>query len=364
MADQRGRVTNIGAQAAPQLDIQSDAGALVAQGHALMRIENETMLSVAVQRPRNEAAIMKGALGELDLVPEEAARAYYSIPYKEKQPDGSVRVVKVEGPSIKAAMTLARRWGNCTTTARILNEDKEGFDLEGVFVDLETNFRVARPMRVGKFFKLRSGSVVLLDPKKQEMAIQSGASKAMRNAILAGVPPYLVAAYDKKARAIVGGGADAPAEKKTVDAVVAAFAKWKVTREHLETYEELPASAWTGTQIADLRGLWNSISDGQVTVDEVFFLAPTEQPGPSAPVTVTPDSLIGATVTGEDNHEPGDPRPDLLKAIAELRATLKLADAAFHAMCKEHAGTTVLEVADPAALDALLGALKAFGAKR
>jgi len=339
MAEARGRVTNIGA--APALDIQSDAGALVAQGHALMRIENETMLQVAVQRPRKEADVIKGALAELDLVPEEAARAFYSIPYKEKQPDGGVKIVKVEGPSIKAAMTLARRWGNCTTTARILNEDREGFDLEGVFVDFETNFRVARPMRVGKFFKLRSGSVVLLDPKKQEMAIQSGASKAMRNAILAGVPPYLVAAYDKKARAIVGGKDDAPADKKTVDAVVKAFAKWKVTLEHLEAYEELPVAEWTGSQIADLRGLWNSISDGQVTAEEVFFSA--TETGPGAPTTVTPDSLSGAEVTGQDMHEPGKAAdPDALKAeIEAARVALGYEGKTWDGIVKEQAGVSL-----------------------
>lgn len=54
----------------------------------------------------------------------------------------------------------------------------------------------------------------------------------------------------------------------------------------------------------------------------------------------------------------------MLKTIADLRAKLGLSDTSFSAIAKEHAGTTQLDGAiDPAALDALLEALKALGVK-
>lgn len=285
---------------------------LVAQGAAIIRIENETMMQVAVQRPRDEQAVVTGALRELDLVPEEAGKAFYSIPYKERQPDGTVKIVKIEGPSIKAAMALGRRWGNCSNGARVLNEDKEGFDLEGVFIDLETNFRTTRPQRVSKWYKSRAGGAQLLSIDRQLMALQAGASKAIRNATLAGLPAYLVSAYDKKARAIVGGNLDAPADQKTVNAVLRAFEKLRVTKAQLEDYAELPTEKWTGSEVADLRGLWNAISDGQTNVEEVFGAGTTATGTPGASTgaaTVTPENLAGATVTGEDNaqHEPQQP---------------------------------------------------------
>jgi len=87
----------------------SAAESLVAQGAQIMRIENDSMLAVAVQRPRDEQKVITGALKELELVPEEAAKAFYEIPYQETLPDGEKRTVKVSGPSIKAAMALARR---------------------------------------------------------------------------------------------------------------------------------------------------------------------------------------------------------------------------------------------------------------
>ena len=335
--------------------VGGDASVLVAQGHALMRIENETMLAVAIQRPRDEAAVIKAALGELELVPEDASRAFYSIPYRERQQDGATKLVKVEGPSIKAAMTLARRWGNCSTTARVLHEDAEGFDVEGIFIDLESNFRIARPMRVGKFFKQRSGSIVLLDPKRQEMAIQAGASKAIRNAILGGLPSYLVSAYDQKARTIVGGKTDAKPDKKILQAILDAFAKWKITQQQLEHYVEHPLDEWTGRDVADLRGLWNSINDGQVTLEEVF--SSRQESG-----TVTPDTLNlgGAAVQGEDMHvrPDEDPRPGLLQAIRAKRAQLsKPPTEEQWTLLVTGSGLSPqeLEAADPSALTDFLG---------
>jgi len=290
---------------------------LVAQGATLMRVENETMMSAAVQRPRDEAAIVKASLRELDLVPEEAHRAFYSIPYKERQPGGAVKIVRVEGPSIKAAMALARRWGNCTVTCRVLSEDDGGFDLEGVFVDMETNFRIARPQRVAKVFKRRTGQLDTLSPERQAMAIQAGASKAIRGAILAGLPAYLVGAYDRKARQIVGGNLEQPAPAKVVQAVQAAFEAHAVTLAQLEQYAGVPSAAWTGTHVADLRGLWNAIQDGQTTVAEVF--------GPEAASISMPQSNAEADASAghtTPNHAdtPSGPVDDDAALAAEAAA--------------------------------------------
>jgi len=255
---------------------------LVKSGEVLMRVENDSMLSAAIQRPRKEEEIVKAALRELDIMPEEAGTAYYSIPFKDRAQDGSVRIVKVEGPSIKAAMSLSRRWGNCSVSARMLNEDETGFDLEGVFIDLESNFRVARPQRVSKTFRRRGGDVVWLTPDRMVMAIQAGASKGMRGAVLAGLPAYLVNAYYKKARQIAGGNLEAKADAKIVKAVLEAFDRFKATQADLEKYTAKPLADWTGSEVADLRGLWNAIQDGQTTAEEVF--GKPQEGGPAIPM--------------------------------------------------------------------------------
>lgn len=251
--------------------LRGEAAQMVAEGHTLMRIQNETMTAVSVQRPRDEKRVIDGALGELDLVPEEAKAAFYSIPYKDWGRDGQVRVVNVTGLSISGAMALFRRWGNADAGALPIQEDATGWTLSGWFIDLETNARIFRPVRASKYYKPRGGGPpILLSVDRQVQAFQKGVSIAIRNAILAGLPAYLKNAYDKKARAIAGGQADALADPKAVEAAIRAFMRWSVTKEQLEQHVGLPANKWTGTEVADLRGVWNAINDEQVELAEVF----------------------------------------------------------------------------------------------
>lgn len=278
---------------------------LVAQGATLMRIENDVMSAVAIQRPRDEGTVIKRALQELELVPENAGAAYYSIPYRDRNLDGTVKMTRVEGPSIKAAMSLSRRWGNCTVAARTMNEDESGWDLEGVFLDYETNFRVCRPFRVSKFAKKRNGGAYRLDPQRELMALQAGASKAIRNATLAGLPDYLVTAYVNRAREIVGGKLDQKADEKQLSAVIRAFKKLDVTQEQLEQYTKLAMAEWTGSEIADLRGLYNAIQDGQVTM--AAALAEVSEPEPVAKPLRASEVNVSANDGGNGEPAAGEP---------------------------------------------------------
>lgn len=286
----------------------SDAAALVAQGVTLMRVENESMLAVAIQRPRDEKKVLKAAIEELLMVPEQAKRAYYSIPYRERQLDGTQKLVNIEGPSIKASMALARRWGNCSVTARALTEDATGADLAGIFIDFETNFRVERPFRASKIMKKRSGGTYTLDPQRWVAALQAAASKASRNATINGLPDYLVAAYLKQARTIAAGDPESKADPKKVAGVVAAFKRYDITQEMLETYLNAKVDEWMGDDLATLIGLGNAIKDGQITVAEAFELKVDEPAGPaSATNGVTAESVAGGTTTGVDGAHPGQP---------------------------------------------------------
>ena len=294
---------------------ESDAAALVSQGAALLRIQNDSMLQIAVQRPRNERKIVDAAIAELDLVPEEAALAFYTIPYEERTPDGKVKIRNVTGPSIKAASALARRWGNCSVGAVLAREDGAADLLEGYFIDLETNYRIARPLLVRKTYRTRRGDVIPVREDRLPQVFGAGVSKVVRNAIIAGLPAYLVSAYDKKARALAAGGPlDAPATDKQREAVIRGFERWEIGKEALIRYLEIPVEQWTGTEIGLLRGLWNALHDGQLEPSEVFGAAeapvavvtpldrlagekpalptPTEAPAPAADVERTSDETL------------------------------------------------------------------------
>jgi len=64
----------------------------------------QTSYDQAKAYPRDIDKAINGAMKELEVVPELASKAYYSIPYKE----GGGGTHMAEGLSIKAAMALAR----------------------------------------------------------------------------------------------------------------------------------------------------------------------------------------------------------------------------------------------------------------
>lgn len=292
---------------------------MLQSGAILMRIENDAMLAASLARPRDLRRVLANALAELELDPEEAHSARYSITYAKRgegrRDDESEDVERVEGLSIRAAETLTRNFGNCSVSARLTGEDKEGFTVSGCFVDLETNYRVEKFYRVSKFMRLRNGRVISLNPQRMIMALQAGASKAQRNSSLAGLPTGLKSAYERKAISVAAGGdPDAKADEKTVARILEQFKKrWGLEPAQLEAAlgrrehdddTPLPREEWRGRHVADLRALWTALRDKQVTVEEVFGVGEAK-----AEDIKTPDTLVRATVTARDDAPVGSNAP-------------------------------------------------------
>jgi len=285
-------------EAGPDLSGDS-AGAIVAQGATLVRIQNETMMAVSIQNPRDEKRAFESAIAELDSFPDYASEAWYAIPYKNA--DGETEWV--EGPSIKAAMPLARRWGNCDVSGMYLGEDENGYDVQGTFTDYESRFRVSRPARVSKWLKRRDGSVSLLREDRKVMALQSGVSKAIRNAIVAGLPTAFVIGYVTKAQEIGSG---------KVEACLKAFAELGVKVGQLEQLlavggQKTDVRAWKVKHLARLRGLYTAIKEGSITVASVFGESKTE--GGVAPMSKAQAETAAAQVT-EAGPGPGAEQPE------------------------------------------------------
>ncbi len=247
---------------------------LVQQGATIVQIENDTQRTIAIQRPRDEEKVLKDALKELELYPQFAEKAYYVIPYKTGDGD---KTQDVKGPSIKAAMALGRRWGNAANGGRIIGEDDRRVQMEGVFLDYETNFRTVRPMSISKTaWSKKFGKVIPLRDDRLNMAIQAGASKAIRNAILAALPVGLVEEYTATAMKIAASGVKRKGEtvkpiKERIAAMYAAFAAVAVDKKAIDGYlAEHPDLGNDEGILAHMIGVYNAISDGQASVEEVF----------------------------------------------------------------------------------------------
>ena len=235
-----------------------------------------------VIKEREESKVLEGALQELDMAPDYASTAYYVIPFRNYE---TGRTTNVEGPSSKAAMCLARRWGNCWNGARVAEQQEDRVVVQGIFHDAETNLTTMRSVSVSKFYLPKGTKVKTpLREDRLNIAIQAGMSKAVRNAILASLPTWLVDQYVKKAKGIavtlLTTGKDKPTEKDLkarLEAMAKAFASQGVTAENLKVYMDNLGEVSGNELLEHMIGVFNALKDGQTSVDEVFAEKPKEK---------------------------------------------------------------------------------------
>lgn len=241
-------------------DAMPGGEALVASGATLQRTSTPFVTAVAVQRPRDRRAVLNEVMGELEWKPEAA---YYSWTTRNK--DGSRGVV--EGPSIKLAMSIAREWGNCSTYAVLEADEGAHWRFAGHFVDLERGFVSTRTFRQRK----PAGGMGKMDAERTEdIAYQVGQSKAIRNAIVNGIPEGLIAQAIQHAKGLTGKRLTSGGAAQSLERTLAAFAKLGVSRAQLEARCDAPAAKWTAEHYGELRGVWNALEEGQTSVADEF----------------------------------------------------------------------------------------------
>lgn len=187
---------------------------------------------------------------------EVAEECMYALPR-----DGKT----IEGPSARLGEIVLSAWGNCMAGARVDREDAQFVYATGYFFDLQRNVRIVREMRrriVNKYGQRFNADMI-------QVTGNAACSIAQRNAVFAGIPKaFWIAAY-KKVRHVIAGDiatlATRRAEvfgwmmKRGVDEprVLAALGKQGIEDVGLEDF-------------VTLKGMVNSIRDGEADVDELF----------------------------------------------------------------------------------------------
>lgn len=242
---------------------------LVQQGVALVRAQNDQMTSIAEIKPRDQRAVLAACLEELDIYPRLAQKAFYSIPYKDNR---TGKIVKVEGPSIDAATSLASAWGNCAVQGRYDALTDDDATLVGVFLDVERNVRVELPVRVSRWaVASKTKKTYRLNDDKWIQKIGAGLSKAVRNAILKGLPKGLVEEFTVKAKELAGKPKRGQKKVHRKKAIVEAFEQWNIPETVLCFYAGCESMDKLDKEgLATLRGLWNAINDGLKSPEEVM----------------------------------------------------------------------------------------------
>jgi len=261
------------------------------------------LLAFAMQKPRNPMRAMENAIGQLRAAPQFASKAYYSIPFKNK--DGST--TNVEGPSIKAATALTGCWGNNVEGAFIGEETDDYVDVSGYYFDFETGKLTIRPMRVSKKFKTYEGKVIPWRKDMLDRQIAAGVSKAIRNADLNGLPAGYVAEYYAEAKRIAARGGklaepakpaqDAAAITVEMERIVDAFDALGVVKQEITDYVSRHPELNNEEEVnAHLIGVLNAIGDGQATIEDVFTVPeqePITKPQPGKTSQTAPSAQKG-----------------------------------------------------------------------
>jgi len=267
----------------------------IVDGSRQLSAELRSQRELALSQPRDVKTVYQNALTELELSPEFAEDAFYSIPFKTGGEDDEKSMV--EGLSVKAARAITRVWGNCALGSRLIDEDGDAVTVEGIFVDFETNVYFRKVQRVPKTYVPKKTKIPTpLRSDRLNMAIQAGMGKAERNAALAGLPEPLKERYFQLAKKIAGqkGKAEGKSVAERMAALFTAFAKFNVDKARVEAYIKVKFPEGTDPDeiMGTMRGVFNAIKDGQAKADEVFADTAPKPAAGSGPVNI--NDIAGA----------------------------------------------------------------------
>lgn len=243
----------------------------------LAELQASVMLSKSC--PRNVTTVERKILEGVQRF-SLAERAEYSLPIGGKA---------ITGPSIHLVQHIARCYGNIDWGVRQLavGEDEQGTftDLEAYAWDKEDNIRVSNAFRVYHFQMVKdykSGGKVkklLTDVGDVNRLIGSFASRQVRGVLQRVLPADLIdLALDESKKTLKKGEGAAPLIDR-VKKCVLAFAGLGVEQEALEAEAKVKIEHWTESILADMRGRYSALKDGEATREALFSsFAVTETP--------------------------------------------------------------------------------------
>lgn len=228
-----------------------------------IEIRDGVITAQKVAVPRSEAMILK----KIKTLAAYAGQDwYYRWPTKNK--DGSKGWV--EGPSVKCAMAVARVFGNCTVDCRS-RIDGQHIEFLAKFVDIETGFSVTRP------FRQRIGQDIggkMAKERAADLVFQIGTSKATRNVICNALETFVDFAFSEARESLITAIGKNIEKYRAV--VLDRITEHKIDLKRVEAAMGRPAKDWLAPDIAKVRAILQSVTDGMSSKDEAFPPTPEE----------------------------------------------------------------------------------------
>lgn len=245
----------------------ADPSAVASAEQAKARIQSAYIM--AMQRPRNFDQARINILRSCDR-PGFAELVEYA------KPIGGSNII---GPSIRFAEECVRNWGNMDVTQQVVYDDETVRRITVTVTDYESNASFSSSVQIEKTVERKNSSgrevlserinsrgekVFLVKATEDEIANKQGSavSKAMRNDVLRLIPQDLIAEALERARETLKKKDRTDpdsARKKLSDA----FAKIGIMPNDLKEYLGHDLAQIQPSELQELRGIYQSISDGQ-----------------------------------------------------------------------------------------------------
>lgn len=242
---------------ATRSEFSSELAPTSAQAEKQFEIQSAIIIANKFPRDEDQAflALMK-ACKRLSF----AEQSSYSFPRGGQQ---------VTGPSVHMARGAARVWKNLQYGLRITRDDDDSRQIQAFAWDLETNVKVTAEDDFKKLVQRKNKQTgqttwVSVDERDlRELTNRRGAI-LVRNCILQILPKDLIEdAREECAKAIRKGVTDDPESARK--RLLAAFGEIYIDPDMLEEYLKHPVDQSSPAEIQKLRGIYQSIRDGQST---------------------------------------------------------------------------------------------------
>jgi hypothetical protein len=255
---------------------------------ALMKMENDTIHSMALAHPRDYGAVKRDVADQLKEFPSFAREAIYRKPVGKDPETGEQKFAR--GLSVRAAEAVAEAYGfnRVRTSVDEIPGDDTKVRVTATFTDFQKGRIWEDSGILSKYYKARGGGLQRTpDDRFYSVVAKAEVSRRAREVILRSVPPGLRSELFEMAEKAMASLLTPDQLKK----LVANFGKIGVSIEAIERYLGETSEGWTQDHRLAMAEIWNAIKDGETTADAVFAEKPAAVPDIKQEATM--DDLTG-----------------------------------------------------------------------
>ncbi len=236
--------------------VESDSIISPSNGGLTTSIVDGVISAKRVDVKRDIAVVMANIRASASAMGEK-----YYYHWETKNRDGSRG--KVEGGTIKLAMDIARLHGNCQVDCRVQDAGTH-LEFHARFVDIESGFSLTRPFRQRK----DQNTGMKDKARAEDIVLQIGASKAIRNVILNSLPTLAEYAVQEAKKGLLARVSRNPDGART--AILEIMQEIGLPLVRVEKIIGRININWTNQDLVKLYVQVESIKENHATIDDIF----------------------------------------------------------------------------------------------